>query len=113
VWVIDDYAGKVVAEIFSRFIGGENCHTIAIDLNNRNVLPPNAYYQSEKGNQPNKNVCWAGRTIAHLLENISYIGTYVAGKYSTPSYKNHKQIIRPEDEWVVIENHHPASYTGV
>jgi ssDNA-binding Zn-finger/Zn-ribbon topoisomerase 1 len=35
------------------------------------------------------------------------MGTFVAERRTTASYKNHKVIIRPEDEWVVIENHHP------
>lgn len=108
VWVIDETAAEIVREVFKRVIEGDTSHTIAIDFNNRGVMPPNEYYMTLKDNPPSKKGYWTGRTVFHIIENQTYIGRYIAGKYTTPSYKNHKRITRPEDEWVVIENHHPA-----
>ncbi|MBR1444855.1 MAG: recombinase zinc beta ribbon domain-containing protein, partial [Firmicutes bacterium] len=36
------------------------------------------------------------------------IGTLVQGKTTTPNYKIKKRFVKPEDEWIVIENNHEA-----
>jgi len=41
-----------------------------------------------------------------MCENTAYVGHMVSQKYTTPSYKNKKRLIRSEDEWVVIKDHH-------
>jgi hypothetical protein len=50
---------------------------------------------------------WDISSVCQMLEDPVYIGKYVSHKRSTVSYKNHKRIIRPESDWVVIDNHHP------
>ena len=47
-------------------------------------------------------------SVKDLLRKPVYTGTFVAQKQTTSSYKSRKIYERPEDEWVVIENHHPA-----
>jgi hypothetical protein len=108
VWVIDEYAAGIIREIFNKIIAGETSHSIALSLNERSVLSANNYYQTEKGNPPDKLTPWSGKTVLNLIDNPTYIGTYIANRYTTRSYKDHKTFIRPEEEWVVIENHHPA-----
>jgi hypothetical protein len=108
VWTIDEYAAAFIREIFSRYIAGENATSIAKILNERGIQTPNDYFRVSKGETPAKWTYWHNRTVIHIIENCSYIGRYVAGRYTTPSYKNHKRIERPEEEWVIIENHHPA-----
>ena len=108
MWAIDEYAAAIIRDIFSRYIAGENSTSIAKNLNERGVQTPNDYFRVSKGETPAKWTYWHNRTVIHIIENCSYIGRYVAGRYTTPSYKNHKRIERPEEEWVIIENHHPA-----
>jgi DNA invertase Pin-like site-specific DNA recombinase len=108
VWTINEDVADIVREMFNRFIAGDNCTAIANDLNARGIESPNDYFRISKGNTPAERTYWHNRTVIHIIENCSYIGRYVANRYTTPSYKNHKRIERPEDEWVVIENHHLA-----
>ncbi|MCL1904283.1 MAG: recombinase family protein [Oscillospiraceae bacterium] len=107
VWLVDEYAAGIVSTIFKKFISGETYADILRWLSANNVIIPREYAKIEKGNHQNKTL-WSEATITRMIDNPTYVGTYIAGKHTTPSYKNHKQIERPEEEWVVIENHHPA-----
>ena len=67
------------------------------------------YYRQLKGLPPlNKDTTWFNYTVIHMIENPAYIGNLMSQKTTTPSYKNHKSFVRPEEEWVTVENHHPA-----
>lgn len=50
-----------------------------------------------------RNGYWTSKTIADVIRNPFYIGTYRYNYRYTPHGK-----IRPEDEWVVVEDNHPA-----
>ena len=49
---------------------------------------------------------WQKRTIEKILTNPVYIGTTVQGKTTTVSYKNHKIIKLPEEQWQVVKDTH-------
>ena len=53
---------------------------------------------------------WAIVTVQGILDNDFYIGTLRQGKYTRKKI-NGKDILRDEDEQIVIENHHQASST--
>ncbi|GHV47740.1 recombinase [Clostridia bacterium] len=106
VWHIDNEAAELVKEMFRRIIGGEGSCIIANDFNRRGIVIPTVYYQMKKGDSPQGIRYWASKTIDDMVQNPAYIGRYIANKHTTPSYKNHKRIIRPEEDWVVIERHH-------
>jgi DNA invertase Pin-like site-specific DNA recombinase len=108
VWIVDEFAGDIVKEIFTRFIAGDSLKTIVLDFNNRNILTPKDHYETEQGKPVLKRRYWSDRSLVHIIENPTYIGKYIASRYTTASYKHRKQLQRPEDEWIVIENHHPA-----
>ncbi len=48
----------------------------------------------------------AGTTISRILKDRLYTGCMVQGKYRVISYKIHKQVKTPEDEWFVVEGTH-------
>ena len=50
---------------------------------------------------------WAIVTVQGILDNDFYIGTLRQGKYTRKKI-NGKDILRDEDEQIVIENHHQA-----
>jgi len=108
IWEIDENAAEIIREIFNRYITGDTPLVIARDLNKRGIIRPREYYNDKIGNQTLNKKHWTDRTIVYILNNRSYIGTYTAQKYSTPSYKNHKKYVRPKEDWITIENHHPA-----
>ena len=109
VYHIDEEVAENVREIYRRIVGGENPTMIAKDFNSRGIISPNAYYRQKKG-LSNEGIesRWFLTSVKDLLRKPIYTGTYVAQKETTASYKSRKIITRPEEEWVVIENHHPA-----
>ena len=53
-------------------------------------------------------------TVKTILRNEVYLGHMVQNKTGTVSYKNHKQISKPESEWIRVENtHEPLISQGV
>ncbi len=111
--VIDEYAAEVVRGIFSMKIKGYSQNMIADFLNQEKVLPPAEYKKSlgmkyKTGFQASMQAKWSAVTINRILNNPIYIGTLVQGKRGTPNYKIKKMRVRNEDDWVVVENNHPA-----
>jgi hypothetical protein len=106
IYRIDEEVADNVREIFKRVVGGEGPAAIAKDFNARGIITSTDHRNKRNG----KNITgakWYTHCVQTILKNPSYMGTFVAQVKTTPSYKNHKQITRPEDEWVIIENHHP------
>jgi hypothetical protein len=109
VWHIDEEAADIVRECFRRVINGEGPTAIAKEFNTRHLLSPSAYRLHCKGElESGKDTRWFSFSVRTILENEAYIGKMISMRETTVSYKNHKKIKRPKDEWVVIENHHPA-----
>lgn len=111
--VIDEYAAEVVRGIFSMKIKGYSQNMIADFLNQEKVLPPAEYKKSlgmkyKTGFQVSMQAKWSVVTINRILNNPIYIGTLIQGKRGTPNYKIKKMRVRNEDDWVVVENNHPA-----
>ena len=106
-WEIDEEAAKIVREIFKRIIAGDGPHIIGRDFDSRGIDTPMVHYRKVTGMPPTeKDTTWYTFMISRIAENAAYIGHLVSQKYTTPSYKNHKHVVRPEEDWVVVENHH-------
>jgi len=106
-WEIEEYAAGIVREIFNRFIAGDGTHTIAKDLDRRGIASPLVYYRRLKGLAPlNKDTTWFTQTVVHIIENQAYIGNLASQKTTTPSYKNRRAVDRPQEDWVIIADHH-------
>ena len=108
--VVDEESAKVIQDIFTWFIDGESKTGIAIKLNDFGILNPARYKKSKgaKYNNPNNidKSLWSMKTIDSILKNQMYLGHMVQGRYKIMSYKVHKQIHVPEDEWFIKENTH-------
>lgn len=110
--LIDPVASEIVKEIFSLYINGVGYYKIAQTLNEKGIPTP-TNYKKENGS---KYVCrkikfkertkWSQDTIAKILRNESYIGNLVQGKRTYISYKNHKTIVKPKEEWTTAYNTH-------
>ena len=81
---------------------------IAKQLEKEKVLVPSAYYDSigrKHSNPTPANVYgWDCATIRNILENQQYTGCTVNGKSSTVSYKVHKKVHKPKEEYQIISN---------
>lgn len=100
-WQIDDEAAEIVVEIFKKYVSGQSVAEICRDLTARGIFTPDSYRYKRPTTGP-----WRVSSVCPMLEERAYIGTFAVQKSTTVSYKNHKRVYRPEDEWVIIENHH-------
>jgi len=111
--VIDEYAAKIVQDIFAMKIQGISQQKIADRLNEIGEPSPVEYKRKQGINlntsfQKNDTAVWSAVTVGRILSNPVYIGTLIQGKDTTPNYKVKKRIVKPEDEWSIKENAHEA-----
>ena len=110
--LIDEEAAEVVRSIYHWFVNeGYSKMGIAKRLNNMGEPNPEAYKKKKglKYNNPNSSKndgLWSASTVARILQNEIYTGVMVQGRHRIISYKVHKQIAVPEDEWFVVPNTH-------
>ena len=106
-WIIDEPAAKVVRYIFQLCLEGLGITKIARRLEAEQILTPTAYYNSIGRKTRNKVIDlyrWSENSVDHILENMQYTGCTVNFKSSTVSFKVHKTVYHPEDDWVIIPN---------
>ena len=105
---IDPETAPVVKRIFDLRCQGYSYRKIAITLNEDRVPTPSSFYYLKQG-KPNirrDGDFWAGQTVKAILRNEVYLGHTVQNKTGNVSYKVHKQISKPKEEWVKVENTH-------
>lgn len=51
---------------------------------------------------------WNVDSIDNILRNRTYIGNLIQGKTTRISHKKHNIVTVPEDEWIVVPDHHKA-----
>ena len=107
-WYIDEPAAEVVRKIYNLCISGKGPSQIARQLEAEKALTPTAYFNSigkKTSNPMPVNIYgWEQTSIVHILENRQYTGCTVNGKSTTVSYKVHKTIERPVEDYQVIPN---------
>jgi len=109
-FVIDGNTAPIVRKIFELRLEGKGYKAIANYLNEAGIIPPREYYYQERnGENPLRvNHCWCDATIKVILANEAYIGNLVQSKVGTVSYKSHKTVAKPKDEWIRAEGTHEA-----
>ena len=108
-WIVDEPAAKVVRYIFQLCIEGFGPTQIAHRLEDERILCPTAYAMSNGRKTPNPlpkrgEYAWDGATVKHILANRQYTGCTVNFKTTLVSYKVHKTVHNPEEEWQIIPN---------
>ena len=106
--VIDESTAPIVRSIFEMRVKGMGYRAIAVKLNEDGVTPPREYYYQSKSR---KNPCvsnrlWSESTIKVIVKNEAYIGNLVQGKVGSVSYKNNRQVNKPQEEWIRAEGTH-------
>lgn len=106
--VIDEQAAKIVRRIYDLRAQGVSTRKIVRILTDEGIPNPSAYYTRKDGQKWNRNCSdkWSTRTVMWILTNPVYIGKTIQHKTTRISYKNHKTVNVPENEWVVKENAH-------
>ena len=111
--ILDDFAADIVRDMFRWKLEGVSPQDIANRLNKLGVLTPAAYKQEigiayKTPFQGGGGSEWSASNVLRILKNPIYTGVLIQGRETTPSYKVHKRITKPEDEWAVVENSHEA-----
>ena len=110
VYALDrDAAAEVVRRIYHLCLEGKGPEQIARLLQREKVLTPTAYYYSVGSSSANRPMpsnpyLWKDSTIDAILSNRKYTGCMVNLKTTTVSYKVHKLIRKPEEEWSIVPN---------
>ena len=105
---IDPVTAPVVRHIFDLRLQGNGFRKIALILNAEKVPAPRTFYYMAEGreNHRGETPFWNDVTVKTILRNEVYLGHMVQNKTGTVSYKNHKQVSKPESEWIRVENTH-------
>lgn len=105
---IDPVTAPVVRYIFDLRLQGNGFRKIAIQLNTEGVPAPRTFYYMAEGkeNPRGETPYWNDVTVKTILRNEVYIGHMVQNKTGTVSYKNHKQVSKPKEDWIKVENTH-------
>lgn len=114
--VIDTYASEVVRAIFKWKLEGMSQGRIADKLNMQGVLCPMEYKISlgmkvQTNFRGHKKAMWSPVSVTRILTNEIYTGVLVQGKSGTPNYKVKKVMPKDEEEWIRVEDSHPAIVT--
>ncbi len=106
--IIDENAAPTVREIYRLRAQGKSFRAIAIHLNDAGVTPPLDYWYQTKNRQNPQNVIhkWNENSVKLILRSEAYIGNMVQSKCGTVSYKNHKLVQKPREEWIRAEGTH-------
>ena len=107
-WIIDPAAAEIVRHIYSLCLGGKGPMQIAKQLEAEQILIPTAYQQSVGRSSRHKEFAnpfrWDQATVVGILENRQYTGCTVNFMTTTVSYKVHKTVYKPKEEWQIIPN---------
>ncbi len=112
--VPDEYAAKIVQDIFRMKIDGFSAARISDELNRLGVLSPLAYKVSKGlphptgGYTDSKEAKWSATTVIRILQDETYTGVLIQGRQSTHNYKIKDVITKPKNEWIRTENAHKA-----
>ena len=110
-WIIDEPAAEVVKRIFDLCISGLGPTQIAKKLKAEKVMTPTEYWNSigrKCSNPPAVPFGWVADTVSNILDKQEYCGDTVNFQTTSKSFKLKKRLERPQDEWQIFENTHPA-----
>ena len=111
-WIVDPVAAAVVKRIFQMTMEGKGPYQIAQILSDEHVEIP-AYYHQKFGiglwqsREIKKPYNWGSSTIAHILDNPSYLG-HTCNFKTRKHFKDKKSHYVDQDQWTIIENTHEA-----
>ena len=110
-WIVDEEAAKTVRQIFTLCVEGLGPTQIAKRLKAAKVPTPTEYWISIGRNcskPPAVPYNWCADTVANILSKQEYCGDTVNFRSTTKSFKNKIKIERPQEEWKIFPNTHPA-----
>ena len=110
-WIIDEPAAEVVREIFQLCLDGYGPTQIARQLKAEKIPTPTEHWNSigkKCSHAPEVPCNWNSSGVADILSRQEYCGDTINFRSTTKSFKNKTKIERPEEEWQVFPDTHPA-----
>ena len=111
--LVDDYAAGVVRDIFQWKLEGVSAGDIADRLSGSGVPTPMEYKSSQgmrysTSFRVKEESAWSAGMVLRILKNPVYTGVLEQGRVTTPSYRVKRLVVKPREEWAVVENCHEA-----
>lgn len=108
VLIPDPTTAPIVKRLFDLRCQGHSYRKIATTFNEEHIPTPSDFYYMKQGkpNARKDGYYWTGTTVKSILRNEVYLGHMVQNKTGNVSYKIHKQVEKPKDEWIRVENTH-------
>ena len=112
--IVDEDAAQTVRAIFLWFVrDGLSKAGIAARLNALGVPNPTAYKRAKgipyhNPGAAGDGTAWCGATVRRILTDEIYAGTMRQGRQRVVSYKVHKRVALPPEEWITVEHAVPA-----
>lgn len=116
--VINPEPANIVKQIFNWAKDGKSAKAIAKMLNQQKIINPTGYKRKvqkikcghilKEDTKEEIKYTWEMSSITQILTNQIYCGDMIQGKSTNESYKNHKKIYKPKEEWTIVENTHKA-----
>lgn len=106
--VVDEPAESNVKRIFEMRTSGISPKHIAMKFNDENIPIPSDYRTQKFGITAYRfsHHLWTCDVVKQILRNPTYLGHLVQLRTTNISYKNKKQIKRPDEEKVIVYNTH-------
>lgn len=92
IYVINVEEALVIQQMADMILSGLSCRLVAKTLN-------------DKGIKSKQGTTWSDLTVKQLMRRETLKGQLI---YNRTYKKNRKTITRPPEEWIVIDDHHPA-----
>lgn len=111
--VPDEQTASVVQHIFTLCASGKGPNQIARILTEEKIVKPTTYYyqtygKAHKSMDLTRPYAWNASSVVAILGNPVYLGHTVGLRTTTLSYKNKKTVHKPESEYALVKNTHPA-----
>lgn len=106
--IVDEPAASNVKRIFEMRASGISPKHIAMKFNDENIPIPSDYRTQKFGITAYRfsHHLWTCDAVKQILRNPTYLGHLVQLRTTNISYKNKKQIKRPDEEKVIVYNTH-------
>ena len=108
--IVDEEAAQVVRDIYSWFVNEGMSKLGIVKKLNELAIPNPTLYKRNKGlrftspTTPQNSGLWSSRTVHNILQDPIYIGVMRQGRQRVISYKVHKRMSIPENEWYCVED---------
>ena len=110
-WIVDEPAAEIVKQIFAWCVEGLGPTQIAKKLKAAKVMTPTEHWNSmgkKCGPASTVPFNWRASSVADILSKQEYCGDTVNFRTATKSFKNKKKVDRPQEEWQIFPDTHPA-----